>query len=104
MRGPPVVEADGVRRHQRESCSRALTDDGPALHLRPQRMTLTVVHDEIALVELPRRAEVECGSVDDPLVDETGVAERAVRDHHRLAADGVIDDLVPHQDLQGYAR
>jgi hypothetical protein len=100
VRGAPLLEGQGIRWYELELCSRARPDDGPALHLRPQGVALAVIHHEVALVEFARGAEIEHRAGDSPLEDDARVAERAKRDGDGKAAHDVIDDLVPHEDLQ----
>jgi hypothetical protein len=62
---------------------------------------VAVVHDQVTLVELAGRPEIEGLVVHDPVEDDAGVTERAVRDRDRVTAHDVVHDLVPHEDLEG---
>ena len=60
-----------------------------------------VVHDQVAVAEQAGGSEGECGVAQAAVEGDGGVAQRAVGDEHRDAADDVVDDLVPEDDLQG---
>jgi hypothetical protein len=62
---------------------------------------LAVIHDEIRIAQLAGGAEIEHLAVD-PAVEHHGrIAERAKGHRHGNAADHVVDDFMPHHDLQG---
>ncbi len=67
----------------------------------PQRLGLSVVHDQRRLVQLAGRAEVEQPIAELPLERQRRVAQRTVGHRHRHTAHLVVDDLVPDQDLDG---
>ena len=52
------------------------------------------------MAQEPGHAELQHGPIYFALVDDGGVAQRAVRHRDRHAADDVVDDLVPDQDAQ----
>ena len=78
-----------------------VADDGLARELLPPRFGLAVVHDEVAVSELSGRAEIEQASVQPAVEGDGRVAERTEGDRHRKAVQGVVDNLVPGQDLEG---
>ena len=89
--------AAGRRRSSRPACSPTRAGAGELL---PPRLGLPVVHDEIAQTKPPRRSEVEHHRVEAAVEDDRGVAERTERDRDRGAAQLVVRDLVPDEDLE----
>jgi hypothetical protein len=61
---------------------------------------MPVVHHEIGVAQLASRAEVEHLRRRAPIEHDGRVAQRAVSDSDRDAADDIVDDLVPDQDAQ----
>ena len=99
-RGPEVVPRDDGRGQADELPPRVLPDDAGAGELLPPRLGLPVVHDEVAEAKPPRRAEVEHHRVEAAVEDDRGVAEWAERHRDRGAAQLVVRDLVPDEDLE----
>jgi hypothetical protein len=48
----------------------------------------------------PRGAEIQHPAVEPPVEGQRGITQRAEGDRHRRAADLVVHDFVPDQDLQ----
>src|SRR5258708_12633806 len=67
----------------------------------PPALGLTVVHHEIRVSELTRRAEIENPVLHRAFENERGVAKRAIGDGHGRIPDTIVHDLVPDQDAQG---
>ena len=53
------------------------------------------------MTQLAGRPEVEHAPVEHALESERSVAEWAICDRDRLAADRIVDDFVPHEDWSG---
>src|SRR5712691_6307294 len=75
--------------------------DGVAAKLLPPALGLTVVHHEIRVSELARRAEIENPVLHRAFENARGVAKRAIGDGHGRASDTIVHDLMPDQDAQG---
>ena len=76
------------------------SDDRPPRRLLPERMRRAVVHHQVAVAEQAGDAELEHLFADRALEGDRGVAERAERHRDGLAADHVVDDLVPGEDVE----
>ena len=64
----------------------------------PPAFGCIVVHHHIEVAQAAGIAEFKNLAIETPVENDAGIAERAIADQHRDAADGVIDDLVPEQD------
>ena len=76
------------------------SDDPLAGELLPPALGLAVVHHEVGVAQLAGGAEIQHRVAHPPVVDNGRVAERAEGNGDGNAARRVVDDLVPHQDLQ----
>ena len=73
--------------------------NGMHRYLRPQALRLMVVHEEIALIEQTGDTERIQTPLHDSIKRDAGAAERAIGDDHGGAADRVVDDLMPIENL-----
>ena len=94
-----VRPRDRRRGEHRQHGSGELAHDRLTDRLLPPALGLAVVHHQIAVAQPAGGAEIEHLIAHSPIEGDRGVAERTVRDRHGEAADLVVDDLVPDQDL-----
>jgi len=99
--GLEVGPGDNRRRQELELRAGKLADNRLAGNLLPPGLRLPVEHDHVAVSQETRDAELEGSATHDAVEGDGRIAERAERDHHCPAADYIVDDLVPGEDLQG---
>ena len=99
--GLEVLPAHHGKRYEAQPATGVGAGNPLARGLLPPRLGLAVVHDQVAVIEAPGRAEVQHLVVEPTVEGDGGVAERAEGDRHRQIAELVVDDLVPGQDLDG---
>src|SRR6266852_5304450 len=75
--------------------------DGVAAKLLPPALGLTVVHHEVRVSELARRAEIKNAVLDRTFENDRGIAERAIGDSHGRTSNDVVRNFVPDQNTQG---
>src|SRR5262245_13058829 len=97
---PEVAPGDDPCGKLSERVAGVVTDERLAAELLPPRLRLAVVHDQVGVAKVAGGAERERAPAHAAVERDRGVAERAERDGHRDAADAIVDDLVPRQDLQ----
>lgn len=66
----------------------------------PPALGLTVVHHQIGVSQLSRRAEIENAILNRALENERAIAERAIGNGYGHTPDNIIHDLVPDQNAQ----
>ena len=90
---------DGQRQEVEVGASE-VADDGFAGGLLPERLGQVIPHDHVANPQVGADAEAQGLVVDDPAKADGGITQRTVGGDDRLAADRVVDDFVPREDLQ----
>ncbi len=90
---------DHGRRNLDQFRAGKLSGECLSTELLPPGLGLAIEHDQIVVPEIAGRSEIEQLTVECALEDEGRVAERTERHGHRNSADGVVDDLVPDQNL-----
>ncbi len=68
--------------------------------LPPEGVGLSVIHDEVGLVEGAGVPEAEERPLQPAIVDYPAAAERAVGDENGDAIERIVDDLVEVEDLE----
>src|SRR5258708_24151384 len=82
-------------------CAGELPDNRLTDGLLPPRFGLTIIHDQIAKAQPPSGAKVQHTSIDGALIRNGCVAQRTESHSDRYTPDGIIDDFVPDEDLDG---
>src|SRR5262249_45050428 len=95
-----VAPGDDPRGKRAERGAGVIADERLAAELLPPRLRLAVVHDQVRVAKVARRAERERAPAHAAVERHRRVAKRAER--HRVwdSSDPVVNDLVPGQDLQ----
>ena len=99
--GLEILPAHHGKRDEAQPAAGVGAGDPLARGLLPPRFGLPVVHDQVAVIQPPGRAEIQHLVVEAAVEGDRGVAERTERDRHRQVAELVVDDLVPSEDLDG---
>src|SRR5262249_55774138 len=97
-RGPEAGPANDAGRQDGQLGPGQVADDGPADGLLPPGLGLAVIHDQVGLAKVARRAEVQYATGCAPVERDGRVAEWAEGDRDRHTPDSVIDYLVPDRD------
>ncbi len=85
-------------------CSGQLPDNRLTDRLLPPRFGLAVIHDQIAEAQAPGGAEVQHTPIDGALESKRCIAQRAERHGNGYSSNGIVHNLVPDENLKGYAR
>ena len=73
---------------------------GLATDLLPQALGRAVVHDQVAVAQRARNAELEHLALDHTLVGQRRVAERTERHYEGYPTHDIVDHLMPGQNLE----
>jgi hypothetical protein len=91
---------DGGQAGQQLSAGQ-VADNGLPDSLLPPGFGLPVVHQQIAVAQAAGGAEIQHAAMNRALEVEYAIAERTGGDDEGHATDGVVNDLVPDDDLDG---
>jgi hypothetical protein len=75
------------------TCQRAC--NSTTFNLRPERLRLVVIHQQITVIEQPGNPESKLPVVDNRIEGHSSAAQRAERNQHGLTAGFVVNDLMP---------